>query len=163
MLSAPPGALWARLVLVGEYPEPGLEVAGVRSAPEPQEIPCHCWSLAPQRPTDRKLRGRLTRVMVKPQLPRGGAYASQMWANFPGSWIDFSMAYDSCTLVIKFLQKKLPKEVQTVLFLNNGPTLEPLSFGSPVNLALSFKAERGIELKSPGARSLRCGPEFLSV
>lgn len=116
MLSAPGGTLWAGLVLAGAYPEPGLKVAGVRSAPEAQEIPCQCWSLVPQRPTDRKLRGRLTRVMVKPQLPRGGAYTSQMWAHFPGSWIDFSMAYDSCTLVIKFLQKKLPKEVQTVLF-----------------------------------------------
>lgn len=31
---APQGTLWDGLVLVGGYPEPGLEIVGVRSAPK---------------------------------------------------------------------------------------------------------------------------------
>lgn len=57
------------MVLVGEYPELGLEM-GVRSAPKVQEILCHCWFLVLQRPRDRKLRGRFLGAMVKPQLPQ---------------------------------------------------------------------------------------------
>lgn len=71
LFCVPQGTLWVRLVQVGEYPKPSLEVAGVRSAPELQQIPCHCWSLVPWRSTDRKLRESLARAMVKPQLLQG--------------------------------------------------------------------------------------------